>query len=729
MPQIRTFCFSETPNLFEIIMYENPFIHQNNTEYTRDFNVVKKYINDTAYFLHKMKNKDLGECKEIVKKIISSSGKSPLKDPKILMLERGANGDKDQKESTLLTFLENTQTESDTCSPTMTTYLHPDKKTSVIAKFLSENMAKRKEVKKRGHVAEMNGDKVLESYCYNLQTAIKIINNSVSGAHGSAGTPLFNHSAHPTLTSTCRCATSYANANNERFLEGMRHYWSYEVAQADIISIVANTDLGAMEKIIEKYQLELPTAEDLIKKINRSVNLYWKNQENVEKLSTLIRTLTPVERATYYYTQDCHSLYELNPTLVSNMMLDFITFDDTPIDDPERWIALLDDDILMTVSIIASDILNGRTLTMLKEKDYVGYAKFGAVVKNFIESRDRYADLIRTLWRTEHMPASIAVYPSAIRRTVIVSDTDSTIYTVANWVERICGKLTFDNSGRAIAAMMVYLSSQTLKHILANYSANMGVVPERIFQLTMKNEFMMETLMLTSKSKHYAYRVIAKEGNVYSNPKLKLKGKDLRNSKVPEQLRKDLKTMINDILEDTRTVGEVSILKYLNRVGDLEREILNKIKHGSSEYLTRVKLRGKDSYRKPMSSNYFYYELWENVFAYKYGNITTVPVGTVKATLKFANKTQFNLWIEELEDIEFKNKLKNFLSITGRGYLTTILVPIELAMRDGLPKEVLSAMDIRKVIYESVEGFYLTLESLGYYCKNDERSRLIMDNY
>ena len=590
-------------------------------------------------------------------------------------------------------------------------------------------MVKRKEVKERRHVAEMNGDTVLESYCYNLQTAIKIINNSVSGAHGSAGTPLYNHSAHPTLTSTCRCATSYANANNERFLEGMRHYWSHEVAQADLISIVANTDLSAMEKIVEKYQLEIPTAEDLIRKINRSINLYWRNEENADKLSRLVKTFTPIDRATYYYTQDCHSLYELNPSLVSKMILDFITFDDAPVDDPEKWMALLDDDILMTVSIIASDILDGRTLKMLKEKDSISYAKFGSVVKSFIESRERYSDLIRTLWKTDHMPASIAVYPSAIRRTVIVSDTDSTIYTVANWVERICGKLTFDNSGRAIAAMMVYFSSQTLKHILANYSAYMGVVSERIFQLTMKNEFMMETLMLTSKSKHYAYRVIAKEGNVYSKPKLNLKGKDLRNSKVPEQLRKELKDMVNSILEDTRTAGEVSILKYLKRVGDLEREILDKITHGSSEYLTRVKLRGKDSYRIPMSSNYFYYELWENVFAYKYGSITTVPVGTVKATLKFANKTQFNIWVEELTDLEFKNKLKNFLKTTGRSFLTTILVPIELAMRDGLPKEVLSAMDIRKVIYESVEGFYLTLESLGYYCKNDERSRLIMDNY
>lgn len=709
-------------------MYSNPFI-DNNDEYKRDFNIVKKYVKDSSFFLHKMKDLPLETCEQLVKKTISKEGDKPLSDPKILILEREENGDKIQKESTFLSFLKDTQEKKDLTSPTLTTYLHPSKKESMIARFLGKNMARRKEVKKRGHLAEMEKDFVLTSYCYNLQTAIKIINNSVSGAHGSAGTPLYNHSSHPALTSTCRCATSYANANNERFLEGMRHYWCYEVTQSDIISIVANSDYEKISKTMEEYAIKHPEVEDVINIIKKSTDHYWSDEVSFNKLIKLIEKLTPIERSAYLYTQDCYSLFKLNPTFVKQMINDMATRADEMVEDPDYWVSLLDGDMLMTVSIIASDYLNGRTLNKVKETDTNNYKKIGATIKNFILSREKYRSLINTFWKTNHLPPSIGYYPSAIRKAVIVSDTDSTIFSVANWVERVEGKLTFDAKGKSVATVMVYLASQTLKHILATYSAYMGVIPERIFQLTMKNEFMMESLMLTTKGKHYAYRIIAKEGNVYSNPSLDIKGVTLRNSKVPEAIRKELRQTIEDILENIKSGSGINILDYLKRVGNLEHEILEKIRKGSSEYLTRQKIRSKESYRTPMTSGYYYYELWQRVFADKYGQISELPVATAKVSLDFDNKTKFDMWLESLEDKVIARRLKEFLIETNRKFLKCIYVPIEIATNDGIPKEILSAADVRKVIYTSTEGFYLVMESLGFYCQNDQNSRLIMDTY
>ena len=708
-------------------MFPNPFINKN-TDYKRDYNIVKKYVNDTAFYVHKMKNIPIDEAKDKIKSLIKSD-KVSINNPKILMLEREDNLDKIQKEYNFLDYIKDVQDSNSILSPSLTTYVHPDVKESVSGMYLGSKMAQRKEVKKRGHVAEMEKDFVLASYCYNLQTAIKIIVNSVSGAHGSVGTPLYNHSAHPTLTSTCRCATSYANANNERYLEGMRHYWSYETAQSDIISIVANSDYKKIQSTMDEFNLSHPSGELVISTLKRSCYQYWRDEKKFEKLVELINTLTPIERSAYLFTQDLYSLFIANEDFVKAMIKEFAHCPNDLVDDPDYWVSQLDQDMLMSVSIIAGDYLNGRTLNKVKDTDQINYKKFGSVIKNFIVVREKYKNLISTFWKTDHMPTSVGLYPAAIRKCVIVSDTDSTIFTVADWVSRVDGNISFGSVGKSIATVMVYFSSQTLKHVLAKYSAYMGVIPERIFQLTMKNEFMMESLMLTSKSKHYAYRVIAKEGNVYSTAALDIKGVSLRNSKVPDSIRAALKKMIDDILEDIKVKGKVSILEYLHRVGDLEYEILNKIKSGSSGYLTRHKIRDKDAYRKPMSTAYYYYEFWQNTFGKKYGMINELPSTAVKVSFNFSNQTQFKKWLDKLDDVDLAKDIKDFLAKTNRKYLKFMLVPLDVAINKGIADEILSGTDIRQVVYSSTEGFYLLLESLGYYCQNDTNSRLIYDNY
>ncbi len=709
-------------------MYANPFI-KNNDQYVRDYNIVKKYINDSAFFIHKMKNIPIDTAKDLVKKAISKEGPAPLSNPKVLMLERSDNGDKYQKELNVLDYIKAIEDSKDTCAPTMTTYNGSHIKVSQYAKFISSKMLKRKKVKKLSHQFMMEKNPVLALQYDILQKAIKIIINSLSGAHGSAGTPLYNHSAHPTLTSTGRCATSYANANNERFLEGMRHYWSYETAQSDIVSIVSNTDYDLLKNTIDQYSIVYPSVKDVLLCIYESCKAYWRDDDLFNRLIRLVNTFTPIQRAAYLYTQDLYSLYRLNPTLVQSIVLDFHQCPDEICDNPDYWMGIVDDDMFMTVSLIASEILDGRSVDDLKKNDYLSYQKFASVAKHFINVREKYKSIIETFWRTEHIPSSIASYPSAVRKTVIVSDTDSTIFTVSNWVERVKGKLGFGKGEMSVAAVIVYLASQTLKHVLAIFSANMGVSTDKIFQLTMKNEYMMESLMLTSKSKHYSYKIVAKEGNVYSKSELDIKGKTLRDSKIPDFLRNELKIMINDVLEDIHKGKGINTLDYLKRVANLEKNIMGKIIRGSSDYLTRERIKEKENYRLPKSSNYYYYELWQYVFADKYGSITTLPAATVKISLPMSNKTMMKDWILSIKDKDIARRLDTFLKNSGRDKLSMILVPLEVTSGSGIPIEIVEAMNIRKIIYASMEGFYLVLESIGYYCQNKHDTRLIMDTY
>ena len=707
----------------------NPFVLQPD-EYGRDLNVVKHYIHDTAWLISRKTGKPYEYVSQWIRKKISD-GTVPFKDPKMLTLVRGENGDRevDSGDGTYLGYLENIEREGLIVSPTMTTYLPPHKKKSLLSEYIEENIERRDRFKEESKIAKMDGNKEIANFKNILQSLMKIFNNSISGGHGSPGTPLFNLSAHPTLTSTCRCATSYANANNERFLTGSRHYWSYEIAQANIMSIVANFDYVRLEEVVEMYGITIPTVEDVMTIITASCKPYWRGDDHMLKLRHLVESLTDMERCAYAYTQDCYTLAQLNPDLVQTMIMEFASCPTVPIDNPDHYINNTSKDLLALVSVIASKHVDGRRLEVVKEQSPESYGIIGATAKNVLQQLDRYRDIITVFWRTNHVPPSVYNIPSAIRKTVLLSDTDSTVFTVANWVEWIYGKVRYDNMGMAVAATMVYLASQTLIHILALFSANMGVEKKRIHQLEMKNEYMMETLIMTGKAKHYAYRTIVKEGNVFKNPEMEIKGVTLRNSRVPSAIMKGVRQTMTDIMDDIRDNGKVKLTDYLRRVAEIERDILNSIKHGTTDYLTSTQIQAKSAYKNPMSQAYYYYLLWNTVFGDKYGYIGTLPSRAVKVSMSTDTKTKLNQWIESIEDVNIKTKMADFIKETKRNYLSMLLVPTEVLKNGTIPDEIISGSNVRKTIYNTVEAHYLILESLSYHCNNDKLTRLISDNY
>lgn len=709
-------------------MGTTPFVN-NAEDYKRDFDILSNFRDDAAMYFSKVTGDSIEKTREWVSTQMRPGGKFEIKDPQALVLTRGENGDREPVNSTFATFLKETIEERSLCSPSLTTFLHPDEKQSLLSGYVETNMALRSADKSDGQQAKMEGDRVRAEFKQVLQTSRKVKNNSLSGAHSSKGTPLFNKSTHPTLTSTCRCATSYANANNERFLSGARHYWRPDIALNNIVSVVNNSDLTTIEETMKTLGLKYPEVSEVMDVVHFSTKHYWNIPDYMARIEELVKSLTPLERAAYLYTQDFSSLAKLNPDFIRKMLLDFAEVKDTPIENPDQYIEKLDEDLSMLVCILTAEHLGGMQLKKVKAEHPDKYAIVAHTAKNVLEMLDRYALVITTFWRTNNPPPSIAMFPNAIRNTVVVSDTDSTIFTVAPWVEWTYGELLMDQKGLGIAAVMVYFASMTLVHVLAGYSANMGIVPERIFQLAMKNEYMMESLILTGKGKHYTYRIIAEEGNVYPEPKLDIKGVSLRNSKVPPQIMKGVRSLINDVMDDVRDKGSVKLRDYLVRCADIERSIRDSFKRGSSEYLTYNRIMPRETYTKPDSSNYFYYDLWQEVFAQKYGPITELPCPMVKVSLETSNRTILTRWINSFEDKGMAERLDSFLIARKRRDMKMILVPAAIVKSHGIPEEIMSASDVRLIIYTTMEAYYLLMESLGYYCKNDNNTRLLSDDF
>lgn len=695
--------------------------------YKRDLDVVNNYKRDMSLFLHKRTGKSLEECVSYVEAQTKPGGKFELKDPQVMCLTRGDNGDRKTEVVGYTDYLDDITRNRRLFSPAMTVYVHPKQKQSVLAEYIEGNIAGRSKVKKEGIEAKMAGNEELAALKENEQTTYKIANNSLSGGQASHHTILYNKSAHSSLTSTCRSATSYGNANNEKFLLGNRHYWAPDVVKANIISIIGHTDYELLQKAIDTYGLVYPSVEQTMDCINYSTDLYWRNQRQSEEIRLLIKGLTDIERASFVYTADLYHLAQFNEDVVRRFLKQLSTKATTPIDNPIPLIDSMDADLTAFVSLLCSKDLAGRTIKDVKKSDPHVSGIIGATVKNIQDCLDEWQLLIRALWVSDNVPASVAYIRNSVRRTAVTSDTDSTIFTVQDWVKWYCGEISFSDEAYAIDYTMVYLSTQSIIHVLALLSTTLGVVEEKLNVLAMKNEYAFPVFSLTSMAKHYYAYMSAREGNVFKELDTEVKGVYLKDSNCPPEIMKEVNKTICGIMDTVMAGKKISINAIYRNIAQIENNILESVKKGDSRFLAGGQVKSANSYVKPSQSPFVHYEMWEEVFAPVYGNAPEPPYRAIKVSLDMKNQTQLWEWVDAIADEGIRERLRTWLKRGNKTGLTSLLLPRPIVEVNGLPKEVIDAMNIRKLIYSTVRPFYLVLESLGVYMVNDHNTRLVSD--
>lgn len=704
--------------------------------YRRDYQLIPTYLQDCAKYLSLQTGRAFEECLHYVSDAISPTGQFPLQIPEALVLVRNKLGDRERKTIPVTQYLNDVVENQEILSPTMAAYVHPDKKESLLARYIAGNLKRRKVAKKEMFMAGMRGDEVTRANKNAEQNSLKIKNNSLSGAHSSPHTILWNKSSHSTLTSTCRTATSYGNANNEKFLYGNRHYWSPDVVKANIVSVINHTDMVNLEAVIRKYKLAHPTVEQTMACIKRSTDPYWRSANQTAILESLVKSLKPVERSAFVYISDFYHLAAINPDFVRTFLTDLSVkvTEPLPMEEAEHWVGRMDDNLLAFVSLLCAKELAGGTMgdadkknTPLKVARPDDYGRIAATAKKIIETLDRYEDFIRAFWVTPNLPTSIFYLPNIVRRGVITSDTDSTIFTVQYWTEWYRGQLDFSEESMAIAATMVYLASQLVRHILATISGNMGVAPKDITRLSMKNEYYFPVFVLTSRAKHYFAYIAAQEGNVYTKMETEIKGVALRNSNVPPEITKEAHALIRNIMDTVMAGKKISLTKVKKRVAKIENNIRNGLLSGSYSLMTMTSIKGAASYKDPESSNYIHYGMWEEVFADKYGHAPVPPYRAVKVSVDADNPTKLRAWLSGIEDRVIADKMEQWLQRNGRRAVTMLLLPEPVLAMRGVPPEIVKGIAIRDLIFQTMESFYLILESLGVYMRNNNITRLVSD--
>ena len=706
----------------------NPLALPGVDKYVRKIDPIGQAREQYAQHLHISTGDPIEICRAAVGEMLGSNGVFQTKDPIITYFHRPEGLDRRKEQAPLTEYIYDSLKEGRIIAPTLTVYENPDVRESFTVKYISTNKKERSIAKKAGFAYREAGDLLMYAVKEVEQTGRKRKNNALSGTRLSPSTPLFNPTGHSVLTSICRITSGYGNANNEKLLAGNRHYYNPDIVISNIVSIVTNVDYDLLERVTIQYKLYVPSAQEICELIQYSSDLYWINRRHFEPIRELVDRLDDLQRVAFAYVGDMYHLRVFNEQLIRDLLTEIIQRDESPHPDAmgriERALSG-ETEYLFFGHQICRDFTKGIGMKHRENLTDIQLSILASTIDHIEQTVVKYSPLLSVFFATTNVPASVASFPDSIRRSVMISDTDSTIFTVQEWVKWYKGNNRRDPVSISITAAMVFFAACSIIHLLAQMSINLGVARRYISDIAMKSEFEYDPIIPTNLGKHYYGYRHAQEGNIFVQPKDECKGVYLLNSAVPRMLIEKTEAMRFSIMDAVCAGEMIYLTDYLTRVANIEREIVESITKGESTYLRQNTIKDPASYSKgPDESPYQHHQFWNEVFGEKYGMMPSPPYVTLKISLTTSNPTKMTVWLKGMADQSIAMKIGTWIKKKGRTEMTTIQLPTLYLKQTGIPPELIAVIDYDRMIGDLMTSFYLVLETLGYYGRGDKIKRL-----
>lgn len=688
------------------------------SHYKRSINPFQHYVEQMGLYLSKMTGDPVDVCSSYIREAIKSKSFPGMNDPVVEYYEREENGDRSKKENHLSYYLYESLKNNDVIAPSFTTYLHSSVRESINSGFVEENKKQRSIAKKASHAAKALKDMTTYIIKDLEQNGFKTYNNAMSGAFATEGSPLHNPSAHSTLTSTTRYVSSICNASNERIISGNRIYWTKEAVIYNIFSIISKTNFDLLSRVIQKYQLHYPTVGEAMSVVEKSSRKYWVQNKGMMEIRSILEKLSPLELASFVYTGDLYHLRLYNSELLRQFMSAVITKVSSDEVAKPQDVYEIDETILYFAHQICSKETKG------KGKRYDEMAELGtlstlvATAKHIESVLNHYSDLLTVVLLTDNPPPSIAFLPTMMRECVPLSDTDSSCSAAQEWIYWYRGDYVVDDESLSLASAMTCLTSFSIAHALALFSANINMPTEKIGLLAAKNEYTWAVMVLTSVAKHYYALPVVQEGSVFPEPELEIKGVHLKNSNNPASINKDSEALMRKILMTVYENKKISIIEILTHIANKERHIQASLLRGEKEFYRHSMIQKPESYvLTEDESPYQHYKLWCQVFEPKYGPMEPPPVSVIKIATVLCNKTAIAQWLGGIEDKELATNMLRWLKNNNKTALNTLYLSSVYVGSNGIPDEIKPIIDTRGIALDLTKVYRIILESLGCYVK------------
>lgn len=698
-------------------MAENVFL-KNQDFYQRKLDPIAQYVEQSSFYLHRMTGRSLSDCQQHVITSIKIP-ESGIQNPTVRYFERNDQGDRFPEELPLSDYINQVVRQEEILAPSFTSYLNTKKQPSILVEFTDNNKRVRGVAKKEAFAAKVAGLSDLFIIKDNQQTNMKLYNNSMSGAFATKGSVLHNPSAHSTLTSITRSVVSISNASNEKILEGNRHYYNPDITLNNLISITSAANTEILTAIIEKYALVYPSVEGVMECVKHSTDLYWRDSKSMDDIQAFVNTLTMAERAAVVYTGDMYHIRQHNPNFIRNLLTHLSQkVTDVPVEDALKKIHQFDEQLINFAHQVCISEMRG----MGKDYEKLPVNDLNTLVatcSNIEQTVLSYKDFIETFFLTENMPNSTAMLPNLIRRAVLVSDTDSTLFSVDSWVQWYFGEIRFNDESFALAGAVMYIATQCMAHALAIFSANMNVERVKLFDLQMKPEFVFPVFAQTAVAKHYYTMQLVREANVFIDPEMEIKGVYLKDSSLPKTVIKDSQDTMKNIVMAIYNNEKISITKLLKHISDKEVSITDSLLNGHVEFYKKSKIKEPASYAgTPEQSPYLHHMFWQSVFEAKYGQMEAPPYLVVKIPTILYNVTAVKKFIDAIEDRALATRFAEWLSKYKKTSLPTIYLSESYVQAFGIPEEIKPIIDVKKIVLQLTGADRMITDSIGFCLKD-----------
>lgn len=683
-------------------------------EYHNNLNPIKHYLQQASTFLSKRYGLTKAEALNEVKSIIKEKG---LKDPVVTYYFRDDNGDIEKATDTLSGYIKDVIETNRIIAPSFTVYKNPEEHKSIHAKYLHRNVALRKADKKAAHKYEQLGDVDKASYYDVMQKTRKIANNSLSGAYASASTILYNPSAHYTLTSVTRCMASIGNAVTETVVNGNKHLRNPDIVYNFITSIITEVHLSDVEQVMTDYKLHYPTPNEVMESILYSTRNYWEDKVKENEILQYLSKLSPVELAAILYTNDLYHLRKYNEEFVRELLYEMSKKVNTGSTDEVGDIVNAPEGIANLAHHICAQDIKGMEVDYEKMQGTPTLSLLAGTCNNITTNMVKHRKFFRTFFTSNILPISMAYIKDMLRDAIVLSDTDSTCGAYDTWVHWYYGNVKFSEEAVGLAATVMTINTQVMDHAIKIFARNMNISASAGDMLKMKNEYFWTVFVATNVSKHYFADTLIKEGNVYGVTKLELKGVHLIASAIDQDIVSRSQALIKEFNRAVSNNEPVDIRDYIDAVADIEIELLGRIKNGDVDIYKRDKIKEPGAYKiRDVTKNaYLHHILWMDVFASKYGDPGNPTYGVVKVPTMLDSKTKLNNYINNIDDPDIKSKFKAFIAKYKKEAFGTFRPPVAIVAQEGIPKEIIAAIDIERIVLDSCNQMYMFLESIGFY--------------
>ena len=677
----------------------------------------KQYIKQATNYISKRTGCDIATARKKLKQIIKSSD---VKNPQVTYRVRKDNGDRVESKSTLTEYLAETLSKDQIMVPSLTTYDQPKARKSIHGEFMTSNIKLRNIDKKKAHAAYQMKDMVKANHYNVLQGIRKIFNNSLSGTYASKSTLFCNKSAHYTLTSLTRCVASIGNAVTESIVAGNKHFRTPDTVYNYITAVISTVNLPNVHTAIKRLGLVVPSPQDVLAMIKYSSDLYWESDAVDKDVLDYLSKLTDAELASVMYVNDLYHLKKHNEVFVKTLLDNLSKRVTTGCGNPLNTLSSATYGVKNLTHHICMEDIRGKDIKYNELKGTDLLMTLGSTAKNIQDTLQKYRLLFKAFFTTDVLPIGIAHVKSMYRDSIVLSDTDSTCGAYDMWVDWRYGGEKFSPKTVALAAAVMTINTEAIDHNIKVFAKNNNVPIDHMDVLIMKNEYFWSVFCAANVSKHYFANTIIREGSVFNNPSMVLKGAHLIASSIDKDIVGAAHDLMGEVLHAAENNIELDPHELLTRVADYERSILDSLSKGELTFLKLDKVKPFKAYKSDVvgATPYFHHLLWMKCFADDYGNPGEPEYMMLKIPTTLETKKSLTTFISNIEDVSLRDNLQSIISEHKKTVLGTFRVPLVIATGNKCPQVLLDALDSKRVVRDNMNIFYLVLETLGVFRKD-----------